>query len=830
MGLKDTVNALIDANIYANGEEKITGQGLNATLKGVVEMLPTTDEILTGINGTATESNGPNTAAGFFRYIVTAPITAGSAWGIEVTQAELNDNWVFFNVKDGVITKDSKPQQVGKSAYEVAVANGFVGTEAEWLDSLNGTTINDVNQSLETSGLLTEAFVTTDQIKPAPFGKYTPSGVLDSKTHNAWYVGKSTKKVNVVYVPLTSVHNGSTPLTDSVFVRIGVNGVFIFSTEITLAQMAAQGIDTQAGTEAKTMYKLDVPEFTINSDDVIYVAWMAKSPTDKLGFVYTSTLTNEWVNGYNSRDIIDINALSAPPNPEGSGFAYNVYFKYKEAEYVSNVPAVVQNEGNSQSDVMSQKAVTDKLTDLEGSILNKAEKHYRPITRFNNEGQVNSVNTFWMNANDADPFKYAQFNIKAKGKMILKSLDFAGAYVTTGLTLGTGNVSLRIYTGVTFSGNQPNFSTAILIRKATVPISEFYSNSTKDSSSAGLKSKLLSGDIGYTTFEFTPLEVEKDDELYLFFGADDDGYYQNTPKAENPTMRISLVQSDSFAMSGGLFGQASPSTFFTTAHGQLVSDGGYPVINIEGYKETTFWNEGTTEITTRDVYKYIGAFNTVLDALFTAKPTARVLIIGHHTTSGVLSNGQGGDYFKPQNDVQRRIADYWNIQFLPLWEKLGWKNNETVNTYQAWVPDEIHPYSNTTKVSTAIGDMSIADVRIKDFVKDAMKPIFGEHWAGKKVATYGTSIPYGGKYTMLAAVELGGTAQNYCSSGSYLRRGKTDNIPVANSFTDGADVTYRNYIKDMVNLIGTGNEPDLFVFDFGINDFNLDSSDFDVTY
>lgn len=29
----------------------------------------------------------------------------------------------------------------GPSAYEIAVANGFVGTEAEWLESLNGVGI-----------------------------------------------------------------------------------------------------------------------------------------------------------------------------------------------------------------------------------------------------------------------------------------------------------------------------------------------------------------------------------------------------------------------------------------------------------------------------------------------------------------------------------------------------------------------------------------------------------------------------------------------------------------------------------------------------------------
>lgn len=101
------------------------------------------DILNNGINGAATESNAPNMGTGFFRYIVTEPITTGSAWGVEVTQTELDDNWVFFNVKDGVITKDSKPIQKGDSAYQVALDNGFVGTEAEWLSSLGANVLKE---------------------------------------------------------------------------------------------------------------------------------------------------------------------------------------------------------------------------------------------------------------------------------------------------------------------------------------------------------------------------------------------------------------------------------------------------------------------------------------------------------------------------------------------------------------------------------------------------------------------------------------------------------------------------------------------------------------
>lgn len=42
------------------------------------------------------------------------------------------------NGKNGVDGKDGKDGQDGKSAYELAVANGFKGSEAEWLESLKG--------------------------------------------------------------------------------------------------------------------------------------------------------------------------------------------------------------------------------------------------------------------------------------------------------------------------------------------------------------------------------------------------------------------------------------------------------------------------------------------------------------------------------------------------------------------------------------------------------------------------------------------------------------------------------------------------------------------
>ena len=45
--------------------------------------------------------------------------------------------------KDGI---DGAPGTDGKSAYEIAIANGFIGTEAEWLESLRGSDGKDGEQ------------------------------------------------------------------------------------------------------------------------------------------------------------------------------------------------------------------------------------------------------------------------------------------------------------------------------------------------------------------------------------------------------------------------------------------------------------------------------------------------------------------------------------------------------------------------------------------------------------------------------------------------------------------------------------------------------------
>ena len=70
-------------------------------------------ESKSGITGTVTQANAPTPydavtyPNGLFEtYVVRTPLTMPNSWGSAVTQAELDVNFVYFDVKNGVVSKD----------------------------------------------------------------------------------------------------------------------------------------------------------------------------------------------------------------------------------------------------------------------------------------------------------------------------------------------------------------------------------------------------------------------------------------------------------------------------------------------------------------------------------------------------------------------------------------------------------------------------------------------------------------------------------------------------------------------------------------------------
>ncbi len=105
-------------------------------------------------------------------------------------------------------------------------------------------------------------------------------------------------------------------------------------------------------------------------------------------------------------------------------------------------------------------------------------------------------------------------------------------------------------------------------------------------------------------------------------------------------------------------------------------------------------------------------------------------------------------------------------------------------------------------------------------------------WSGKKIAWYGTSIPAGYPHSSteadrdifshanLAVHDLGGTIINKCVPAGGIGLG------VGLSFARTTDAI--NYQNSLLSLIGTESEPDLIVFDYGVNDYDQHPSDIDA--
>lgn len=258
-----------------------------------------------------------------------------------------------------------------------------------------------------------------------------------------------------------------------------------------------------------------------------------------------------------------------------------------------------------------------------------------------------------------------------------------------------------------------------------------------------------------------------------------------------------------------------------------------PIAQNSGYSLVPLPSNSTNTLsfTTRDRNTFVGAMNYVLDKLFLAKPSARIAIVTHYT-----NDGGGKNAIRKLVNVQKGLAQYWNCKLINVADNLNWINrdgNDIVGKriMNGAVREGVHPaydYNATTGRSANI-DMIAA------FCAEELRGMFLD-WTGKKVAWYGTSIPDGApyeaidncNYPILAVNKLGGVCQNYSRSASTVRIARYNGTLIdagRSQFSNDNQPGYTTYVNSMIPLIGTANEPDLFVFDFGYNDLD---TDFDI--
>jgi len=131
-----------------------------------------------------------------------------------------------------------------------------------------------------------------------------------------------------------------------------------------------------------------------------------------------------------------------------------------------------------------------------------------------------------------------------------------------------------------------------------------------------------------------------------------------------------------------------------------------------------------------------------------------------------------------------------------------------------------------------------SDFYYKDQIDDLDIPNGDKYWANKKISWYGTSIPAGFPnqsnqfdfaYPNIVSRMLGADIQNYCVSNGKIRSSDTfgNSVFATQAFSNNTVLTTTNFATKVVDLIGTELEPDLFVFDYGVNDYTLDSTDID---
>jgi len=226
---------------------------------------------------------------------------------------------------------------------------------------------------------------------------------------------------------------------------------------------------------------------------------------------------------------------------------------------------------------------------------------------------------------------------------------------------------------------------------------------------------------------------------------------------------------------------------------------------------------GYVASTNKNLNTFQGASNTVISALLNAKPRAIIAFIGFFS-----KDKSGKNLTAPLIVTQKAIADYWNAPFLDLSTKMNVINRDGVNTFTNVIPDGLHPGTDTSGKTVD---------RITDLCADFLRPLIAD-WSGKRIAWYGTSIPAGYPdpstmaYPQKVAAKLGAGVDNYAVNGSMMRKNKSDGTPITGK-SSFADTTQSiNYMNKMVDLIGTPSESDIYVFDFGVNDFDEDNTEF----
>ncbi|MBX7496753.1 SGNH/GDSL hydrolase family protein [Qipengyuania sp. 6B39] len=117
-------------------------------------------------------------------------------------------------------------------------------------------------------------------------------------------------------------------------------------------------------------------------------------------------------------------------------------------------------------------------------------------------------------------------------------------------------------------------------------------------------------------------------------------------------------------------------------------------VGVGGYEGTDLVDEFNADPDSRDRTTWHGAINTLIDIIRAAEPKARIVFVGHYEDARKAQVSQ----------AQALLADYHSLPLVELWRYTGWTQevitgagpNAGDTITELWMPDDLHPHSDTT--------------------------------------------------------------------------------------------------------------------------------------
>ncbi len=103
-------------------------------------------------------------------------------------------------------------------------------------------------------------------------------------------------------------------------------------------------------------------------------------------------------------------------------------------------------------------------------------------------------------------------------------------------------------------------------------------------------------------------------------------------------------------------------------------------------------------------YCFRGIFNYIIDRIYKYRYDAKICMIGHYSNQIRNNLDPSNVIDRPDQIVkaQQYCADYWELKLFDLWNYTGWSNKSltidgtTKSMLSWWLPDSLHPHSDTT--------------------------------------------------------------------------------------------------------------------------------------